>query len=82
MKMRIIFLFNANFIVLYANFDALNLINLLLYKHSTCKISIDFNVPWKYLVMLTKVWQKFDFRLDICRIITGAYIEHLKEKRS
>jgi hypothetical protein len=27
--------------------------------------------------MLTRVWQGFDYRVDICRVTKGAYIEHL-----
>jgi hypothetical protein len=28
--------------------------------------------------MLTRVWQEFDYRVNICRVTKGAYIEHLK----
>jgi hypothetical protein len=28
-------------------------------------------------VMLTRVWQKFDYRFDICRVTKGAHIEQL-----
>jgi hypothetical protein len=27
--------------------------------------------------MLTRVWQEFDYRVDICRVPKGAHIEHL-----
>jgi hypothetical protein len=27
--------------------------------------------------MLTRVWQEFDYRVDICCVTKGAYIEHL-----
>jgi hypothetical protein len=27
--------------------------------------------------MLTRVWQEFDCRVDICRVIMGAHIVHL-----
>jgi hypothetical protein len=27
--------------------------------------------------MLTRVWQEFDYRIDICFVTKGAYIEHL-----
>jgi hypothetical protein len=27
--------------------------------------------------MLTRVWQEFDYRLDICRVTKGAHIEQL-----
>jgi hypothetical protein len=27
--------------------------------------------------MLTRVWQEFDYRVDICRVTKGAYFEHL-----
>jgi hypothetical protein len=27
--------------------------------------------------MLTRVWQKFDYRVDICRVTKGAHIENL-----
>jgi hypothetical protein len=28
--------------------------------------------------MLTRVWQKFDYRVDICRVTKGAHIEQLQ----
>jgi hypothetical protein len=27
--------------------------------------------------MLQRVWQEIDYRIDICRITKGRYIEHL-----
>jgi hypothetical protein len=27
--------------------------------------------------MLTRVWQEFDYRVDICRVTEGAHIEQL-----
>jgi hypothetical protein len=27
--------------------------------------------------MLTRVWQKFDYRVNICRVTTRTHIEHL-----
>ena len=27
--------------------------------------------------MLQRVWHEFDYRLDACKVIGGAYIEHL-----
>ena len=27
--------------------------------------------------MLTRVWNELDYRLDVCRISQGGYIEHL-----
>jgi hypothetical protein len=27
--------------------------------------------------MLTRAWQDFDYRVDICRVYKGAYSEHL-----
>jgi hypothetical protein len=27
--------------------------------------------------MLQRVWQKLDYRLDVCRVTGGAYIEQL-----
>ena len=27
--------------------------------------------------MLGRVWQEFDYRLDVCRVTSGAHIEHL-----
>jgi len=27
--------------------------------------------------MLTRVWNEMDYRIDVCRIIKGGYIEHL-----
>jgi len=28
--------------------------------------------------LLSRVWQELDYRLDVCRVTMGAYIEHLK----
>ena len=28
-------------------------------------------------LMLERVWQEFDYRLDVCRVTNGAHIEHL-----
>jgi hypothetical protein len=27
--------------------------------------------------MLTRVWQEFEYRIDVCRVTRGAHIEHL-----
>jgi hypothetical protein len=27
--------------------------------------------------MLTRVWQEVEYRIDVCRVTCGAYIEHL-----
>jgi len=27
--------------------------------------------------MLTRVWSEMDYRIDVCRITKGGYIEHL-----
>ena len=27
--------------------------------------------------MLTRVWNKMDYRIDVCRITKGGHIEHL-----
>lgn len=27
--------------------------------------------------MLARVWEEFDYRVDICRVTNGAHIEHL-----
>jgi hypothetical protein len=27
--------------------------------------------------MLTRVWQKLEYRIDVCRVTRGAHIEHL-----
>ena len=27
--------------------------------------------------MLTRVWQEVEYRIDVCRVIIGAHIEHL-----
>jgi hypothetical protein len=27
--------------------------------------------------LLIRVWQELDYRLDVCRVTKGAYIEHL-----
>jgi hypothetical protein len=27
--------------------------------------------------MLTRVWQEPEYRIDVCRVTRGAYIEHL-----
>jgi len=29
------------------------------------------------LDLLSRVWQELDYRLDVCRVTKGAYIEHL-----
>ena len=26
--------------------------------------------------MLTRVWQEFEYRIDVCRVTRGAHIEH------
>jgi len=26
---------------------------------------------------LTRVWQKFEYRIDVCRVTRGEHIEHL-----
>jgi len=28
-------------------------------------------------LMLTRVWQEIEYRIDVCRVIRGAHIEHL-----
>jgi len=28
--------------------------------------------------LLSRVWQELDYRLDVCRVTKGAYIEHLQ----
>jgi len=28
-------------------------------------------------LMLTRVWQEFEYRIDVCRVTRGAHIEHL-----
>jgi hypothetical protein len=30
--------------------------------------------------MLIKVWQELDYRLDVCRVTKGAYIEHMQDR--
>jgi len=27
--------------------------------------------------LLSRVWQELDYRLDVCRVTKGAYIEHV-----
>jgi len=27
--------------------------------------------------MLTRVWQRLEYRIDVCRVSCGAHIEHL-----
>jgi hypothetical protein len=27
--------------------------------------------------MLQRMWQELDYRIDVCRVIKGGYIEHL-----
>jgi len=27
--------------------------------------------------ILTRVWQEFEYRIDVCRVTLGAHIEHL-----
>ena len=29
--------------------------------------------------LLSTVWQELDYRLDVCRVTKGAYIEHLSK---
>jgi hypothetical protein len=33
----------------------------------------------KYIdeLVLTRVWQELEYRIDVCRVIRGAHIEHL-----
>ena len=28
-------------------------------------------------LMLTRVWQELEYRIDVCRVTRGAHIEHL-----
>jgi len=28
-------------------------------------------------LMLTRVWQEIEYRIDVCRVTRGAHIEHL-----
>jgi hypothetical protein len=28
-------------------------------------------------LMLTRVWQQLEYRIDVCRVTPGAHIEHL-----
>jgi len=27
--------------------------------------------------MLTRVWQEFEYRIDVCRVVNSAHVEHL-----
>jgi hypothetical protein len=27
--------------------------------------------------MITKVWDEFDYRINVCRVVGGGHIEHL-----
>ena len=29
-------------------------------------------------LMLTRVWQELEYRVDVCRVTSGAHIEHLQ----
>jgi len=29
-------------------------------------------------LMLTRVWQELEYRIDVCRVTSGAHIEHLQ----
>jgi len=31
----------------------------------------------KHQIMLTRVWQQLEYRIDVCRFSRGAHIEHL-----
>ena len=31
----------------------------------------------KQCMLLTRVWQQHEYRIDVCRVIRGAHIEHL-----
>jgi hypothetical protein len=37
---------------------------------------IDAAVMTIYRMMLQNVWNELDYRLDVCRVTQGAYIEH------
>ena len=30
-----------------------------------------------FIYILTRVWQEFEYRIDVCRVTRGAHIEHL-----
>jgi len=32
-------------------------------------------------LMLTRVWQELEYRIDVCRVTRGAHIEHLQFKK-
>jgi len=37
----------------------------------------DVLAPHTRLNILTRVWQGFEYRIDVCRVTRGAHIEHL-----
>ena len=43
---------------------------------STLGDAADVNSVIKFLV--ARVWQELDYRIDICRVTKGGYIEHLQ----
>jgi len=34
-------------------------------------------LPHTRQLMLKRVWQEIEYRIDVCRVTRGAYIEHL-----
>jgi len=34
-------------------------------------------LPHTCQLMLTRVWQQLEYRIDVCRVTRGAHIEHL-----
>jgi len=34
-------------------------------------------LPHTHVNILTRVWQKLEYRIDVCRVTRGAHIEHL-----
>jgi hypothetical protein len=36
-----------------------------------------FTATGKLKTFFTRVWQEHEYRIDVCRVISGAHIEHL-----
>ena len=44
---------------------------------ATGKLKKFFFLTTGDVTMVTRVWQEFEYRVDVCRVTRGAHIEHL-----
>jgi hypothetical protein len=44
---------------------------------STLGDAADVNPVIKFMPHVARVWQELDYRIDICRVTKGGYIEYL-----